>query len=127
MRSPTLSHLKRRADEVIRESREAMRQLAVLRVKHLYVAQLVEQGAERPWNGGHNGPSTPSQWQPLSPREREVLGLLVDGKSTKEIAAELGIAFRTAACHRSAIMQKLNVHDTASMVREAIRWGLVRL
>lgn len=61
----------------------------------------------------------------LSPREMTVLGLVADGKSTREIAAELGIAFKTAACHRANIMAKLEVHETASLVRRAIRLGLI--
>lgn len=63
--------------------------------------------------------------KPLSRREREVLGLMVEGKSSKEIAAALGISFKTAVTHRASIMGKLNVHEIASVVREAIRRGLV--
>jgi DNA-binding NarL/FixJ family response regulator len=54
-----------------------------------------------------------------------VLTLIVAGKSSKEIAAELGISFRTAVTHRASIMGKLNVHEIASVVREAIHRGLV--
>ncbi|HLK51093.1 MAG TPA: LuxR C-terminal-related transcriptional regulator [Bryobacteraceae bacterium] len=61
----------------------------------------------------------------LTRREIEVLRLIAEGKSSKEVAAELGIAFRTAVCHRYRIFQKLNVHETASVVRIAIRAGLV--
>lgn len=63
--------------------------------------------------------------KPLSPREREVLVLMVEGKSSKEIAAALGISFKTAVTHRASIMGKMNVHEIASVVREAIRRGLV--
>lgn len=63
--------------------------------------------------------------KPLSRREREVLALMVEGKSSKEIAAALGISFKTAVTHRASIMGKLNVHEIASVVREAIRRGLV--
>jgi DNA-binding NarL/FixJ family response regulator len=61
----------------------------------------------------------------LSRREFQVLHLIVDGKSSKEIAAELGISFKTAVTHRTSIMSKLDVHEIASVVREAIRRGLV--
>lgn len=61
----------------------------------------------------------------LSKRELQVLALMVAGKSSKEMAAELGISFKTAMTHRANIMAKLNVHETASVVREAIRRGLV--
>jgi len=50
---------------------------------------------------------------------------MVEGKSSKEIAASLGISFKTAVTHRASIMGKLDVHEVASVVREAIRRGLV--
>jgi DNA-binding NarL/FixJ family response regulator len=68
---------------------------------------------------------TPPAGQGLSKREHQVLTLIVAGKSSKEIAAELGISFKTAVTHRASIMSKLDVHEIASVVREAIRRGLV--
>jgi DNA-binding NarL/FixJ family response regulator len=64
------------------------------------------------------------EYDQLSKREREVLALIVAGKSSKEIAAELGISFKTAVTHRASIMSKMEVHEIASVVREAIRRGL---
>jgi PAS domain S-box-containing protein len=61
----------------------------------------------------------------LTERERQVLVLIADGKSTKEAAARLGISYKTADSHRSRILEKLGVHETASMVRHAIRAGLI--
>jgi two-component system response regulator NreC len=61
----------------------------------------------------------------LSSRERQVLQLVAEGKTTKEIAGLLGISTKTADSHRSRIMRKLNIHDTAGLVRFAIRRGLV--
>ncbi len=61
----------------------------------------------------------------LTERERQVLVLIAQGKSTKEAAARLGISYKTADSHRSRILEKLGVHETASMVRYAIRAGLV--
>jgi DNA-binding NarL/FixJ family response regulator len=63
---------------------------------------------------------------PLTDREKQVLILIAEGLSTKEIAAVLGISFKTADCHRSRIMDKLDLHETASLVRYAIRRGLVQ-
>jgi DNA-binding NarL/FixJ family response regulator len=63
--------------------------------------------------------------EPLSPRERELLQLIAEGKTTKEAAELLGISTKTAESHRTRIMQKLNIHETASLVRYAIRIGLV--
>ncbi len=62
----------------------------------------------------------------LSSRERQVLQLVAEGNSTKEVASQLGISVKTASAHRSRLMKKLNVHETAGLVRYAIRLGLVR-
>jgi PAS domain S-box-containing protein len=61
----------------------------------------------------------------LTERERQVLVLIADGRSTKEAAAHLGISYKTADSHRSRILEKLGIHETASMVRYAIRAGLI--
>jgi PAS domain S-box-containing protein len=61
----------------------------------------------------------------LTEREREVLVLIAQGLSTKKAAAQLGISYKTADSHRSRILEKLGVHETASMVRYAIRAGLI--
>jgi PAS domain S-box-containing protein len=63
---------------------------------------------------------------PLTAREVQVLALVAEGHSTKEIAALLGISYKTADSHRSRIMEKLGVHETASLVRYAIRQGIVK-
>ncbi len=62
---------------------------------------------------------------PLSARERQVLQLIAEGKSTKEVAALLGISVKTAESHRTRLMQKLDIHETASLVRYAVRRGIV--
>jgi len=64
---------------------------------------------------------------PLSPREREVLQLVAEGKTTKEIAGTLGISFKTAETHRANIMAKLDIHETAGLVRYAIRNRLIQV
>ena len=63
---------------------------------------------------------------PLSAREHEVLQLIAEGKATKDIAVILGISVKTAESHRSRLMQKLDIHETASLVRYAVRRGLVQ-
>jgi DNA-binding CsgD family transcriptional regulator len=62
----------------------------------------------------------------LTNREVEVLRSIAIGHSTKEIAYRLGISFKTAACHRYRVMEKLDIHDTANLVRYAIREGLIQ-
>ncbi len=63
---------------------------------------------------------------PLTSRERQVLQLISEGKSTKEVAVVLGISTKTAESHRTRLMQKLDIHETAGLVRYAIRHGLVQ-
>jgi|SRR5882724_10294589 len=62
---------------------------------------------------------------PLTLRERQVLQLVAEGNSTKEVAGLLGIGARTAESHRLRIMKKLGIHETATLVRYAVRQGLV--
>ena len=63
---------------------------------------------------------------PLSGRERQVLQLVGEGKSTKDISLHLGISVKTAESHRARLMKKLDIHETASLVRYAIRRGLIQ-
>jgi len=63
---------------------------------------------------------------PLTGREREVLQLVAEGKTTKQIAKLLSVSAKTAESHRTRIMAKLKIHETASLVRYAIRQGLIQ-
>jgi DNA-binding NarL/FixJ family response regulator len=63
---------------------------------------------------------------PLTARERQVLQLIAEGKSTKDAASLLGISVKTAESHRTRLMQKLDIHETASLVRYAVRRGIVQ-
>lgn len=63
----------------------------------------------------------------LSEREREVLGLIAEGKSNKEIAMHLGIGVRTTETHRERIMRKLDIHSVAGLTKFAIASGLISL
>lgn len=70
-------------------------------------------------------PGFPGDKADLTGREREVLHLIAEGLSTKEIAGELGISVKTVQTHRANLMQKTGVHKVSSLVRYAIREGLV--
>jgi DNA-binding NarL/FixJ family response regulator len=63
----------------------------------------------------------------LTPRELEILQLIVDGKSNKEIADQLNLSVNTVAVHRANIMDALGIHKTAELVAYAIRNGLVNI
>ena len=62
---------------------------------------------------------------PLTEREREILKLVAESHSTKEIALKLGISVKTVDNHRTNLMRKLNLHDVASLTRYALEIGLV--
>jgi two-component system, NarL family, response regulator NreC len=62
----------------------------------------------------------------LTVRERQVLQLVAEGKTTKVVAQLLGISVKTADSHRTRIMAKLGIHETAGLVRYAIRQGLIQ-
>ena len=70
-----------------------------------------------------NGESAPAD--PLAPRERQVLQLVAEGKTSKEIAVVLGLSTKTADSYRARVMEKLDIHEIAGLVRYAIRQGIV--
>ena len=61
----------------------------------------------------------------LTPRQREILQLIAEGHSTKNIGFQLGLSVKTVEAHRTQIMERLGIHDVAGLVRFAIRVGLV--
>lgn len=61
----------------------------------------------------------------LTPRESEVLQLIAEGRANKETAAELSISIKTVEKHRTSLMNKLNIHDTATLTRYAIGKGII--
>ncbi|OHB58053.1 MAG: DNA-binding response regulator [Planctomycetes bacterium GWF2_50_10] len=63
----------------------------------------------------------------LTPREREVLQLLAEGKSTKQIASHLNVSVKTVETHRRQVMEKLDIHSVAELTKYAVREGLTSL
>jgi len=61
----------------------------------------------------------------LTARQREILQLIAEGRTTREIAGDLGVSIKTVETHRSQLMERLDIHDVAGLVRFAIRAGLV--
>ena len=80
---------------------------------------------ETPLAGGPA--SGPAEEVSLTPREMDVLRLMADGMTTRDIGARLNMRFKTAACHRNRILQKMGVNSTVSAVRIAIRRGMIDL
>jgi two-component system response regulator NreC len=81
-------------------------------------------GVSRVLADGFVTQTTPAA-DPLSSRERQVLQLVAEGKTSKEIATMLDLTVRTAESYRTRIMDKLGIHETAGLVRYAIRRGLI--
>jgi DNA-binding NarL/FixJ family response regulator len=76
------------------------------------------------------GPAAPGEADPydsLTDREKQVLKLVAEGRSNKEVAEVLGISVKTAMSHREHVMEKLGVHNRTELVRFAIRKGVIRV
>ena len=73
----------------------------------------------------HGEPAPKDDASRLSPREMEVLQLIAEGKANKETADVLHISVKTVEKHRQKVMEKLNIHDTASLTRYAIAAGII--
>jgi DNA-binding NarL/FixJ family response regulator len=111
---------------------ELLRALAVVGAGQKYVspsvaAQVLEHLCEgiRERSGQHC--EAPKRHKPLSARERDVLKLLADGMSSKEIAIQLGLAVPTVETHRRQVMNKLGLHSVAQLTKYAVREGLSAL
>jgi len=75
----------------------------------------------KPGPASSSGPKIPE----LTPRQREVLQLIAEGRSTKEAAHILQVSIKTIEAHRSQLMERLNIHDLPALVRYAMRTGLI--
>lgn len=104
----------RAAEDLVRAIREAAR-------GGTYMSPEVSEAVVQAYRNKEDFPA-----DPLSARERQVLQLIAEGKTTKELANILGISVKTAETYRTRIMAKLDLHETASLVRYAIRRGLVQ-
>jgi len=81
------------------------------------VSQIVVQASLTKWE-------VPSD--PFPPRGREGLQFVAEGKTTKEVPSLLGISAKTAESHRTRIMERVEIHETASLARYTVRRGLTR-
>jgi len=77
-----------------------------------YMRQMQQRGVE-------------DSYELLTPREREILQMLGEGKSNKEVATELNLSLHTVETHRGNVLEKLNLHSTAEMILYAVRKGIV--
>ena len=86
------------------------------------VAQMMLDGYLRP-----HCESETSSHRVLTPREREVIQLVAEGRTTKEVATALSFSVKTAETHRTNLMRKLDLHSTADLTLYAVRNGIVQL
>jgi len=70
-------------------------------------------------------PRTPSILSPFSQREKEIVCMIANGLSSKEIAKELNLSVKTIETHRANIMKKMGARNVAEMIKQAVRWGIV--
>lgn len=101
--------------------------LAIRAVAHgeIYLSPPVSKISIREYSGRVN--AEPCPLRKLSPRQEQVLQLIAEGKTTKQIALELNINVKTVETHRMQLMDRLGIHDVAGLVRFAIKVGLVTL
>jgi len=98
---------------------------AVMRGEHYISPRVSGHLVSAVVHGGVDGRT--SSLDSLTPRQREILQLVGEGRSTKEIACALGLSGKTVETHRAALMERLDIHDVAGLVVYAVRNRLVAI
>ena len=101
------------AEDLVRAIREVVR-------GHVFLSAAVSRGVVDGYVSG-----MPAPGEALAPRERQVLQLVAEGNTSKEIAVLLGLSVKTVDSYRARVMEKVGVHETAGLVRYAIRNGVI--
>jgi DNA-binding NarL/FixJ family response regulator len=99
--------------------------IAHVREGKKYLSPCIEQEAAAEY--GQQGKEGQKTAPDLTPRQREVLILIAEGRTTKEIAQQLNISVKTVESHRGQLMDRLNIHDIAGLVKYAIKFGLASI
>ncbi len=102
---------------------DLQRALETIREGKIYLSPLISKFEVEATGADSSGELSP--FESLTSRQREVLQLIAEGKNTKEIGIVLGVSAKTVETHRAQLMNRLGIHDTAGLVRYAIRRGLV--
>jgi DNA-binding NarL/FixJ family response regulator len=100
---------------------------ALRRDKTYFTSKVATMVLEGYLKGGTPGAIPTAGRNRLTPREREIVQLLAEGKSTKEVAVALGLSVKTAETHRSNIMRKLQLHSVSDLVLYAVRNNIVHV
>lgn len=101
------------AEDLVRAIREVVR-------GHVFLSAAVSRVVVDGYVSG-----MPAPGESLAPRERQVLQLVAEGNTSKEIAVQLGLSVKTVDSYRARMMEKIGVHETAGLVRYAIRNGVI--
>jgi DNA-binding NarL/FixJ family response regulator len=115
------------AGYLLKGSEKAELELALRSISEgqVYLTPAISRTIVAALSGKSEPSSATASLDALTMRQREVLRLVAEGKSTKQVAAQLGLSVKTVEAHRGAIMQRLGIRDLASLVRFAVRAGLV--
>jgi DNA-binding NarL/FixJ family response regulator len=97
----------------------------VLKRNTFYCPSISKRVLDRSQTSAARGEESKNRSSRLSSREVEVLRLIAEGEPNKQVAAELGLSFKTVDKHRQHLMAKLNIHDTAGLTRYAISAGII--
>lgn len=99
---------------------------AMQRHRTFFTSQVAEIVLDGYLNAPHPAPQAPPRKR-LTPREREVVQLLAEGKTSKEVAVALELSVKTAETHRTNIMRKLDLHSVADLTLYAVRNGIIQV
>ncbi len=92
---------------------------------HIYISPPVAKYVVEEYKGLFQEKSKLDIYSTLTPREKQLLQMIAEGKTTKEIAEILSISPQTVKTHRNALMRKLDIHDIAGLTRYALQKGLI--
>ena len=106
-------------------SRDVVSAVDALRQEKTYFTSKVSNMVLRGYLNGGPGAAADTSVSPLTAREREIVQLLAEGKSSKEVACALGLTVKTAETHRSNIMRKMEFHSVSDLVLYAVRNNIV--
>lgn len=95
---------------------------AILRGEHYITSRVSKHLVSQLMDGANSGGSSMEQ---LTPRQREILQMIAEGKTTKEIAFVLAVSAKTVETHRASLMERLDIHDVPGLVLYAVRQRLV--
>jgi DNA-binding NarL/FixJ family response regulator len=105
---------------------EILLMVTAVRKNHIYLSHEITTAVVEDYLSTPAGGAS-SAFTVLTPREREVLQLLAEGKTTKEMASQLHVSVKTVETHRKQIMDKLDIHSIAELTKYAIREGITHI